>query len=226
MLKTFLNSARALAAATSLACVAMVGSVGFAGAGTGDIPVDGNTAVTFDPSTPTNVVVRFTDPKIGTGGFFQFGFTTNSANLFDIGTVEYSLNSTTGFDGDWVTYSTPPFGTVGAAPAVNYGDVPLTYTPAGNNFFFRYTLPAKTMTDGPDYSSVTQATLLVNSDGAVDGDGNLTTVIGNGFGALNRDHTAIGAPVVPEPTTFAIASIGLGMAGAARLRKRLAAKKA
>jgi hypothetical protein len=219
MLKTFVNSARALAAATSLACVAMVGSVGFAGAGTGTLPGDGNTAVTFDPSTPTPVVVRFSDPKISDGVNFQLGFSTNSTNLFEIGNIEYSFDTTDGVDGTWTEYINP-FGFVGADPTTNWDGI-TAYSTLSDDIYFRYELPGGEI----DYSSITQVSFLSNNDGATT-DGILSGGLGNGLVELNRDHIAIDAPVVPEPTTFAIASIGLGMAGVARLRKRLAAKKA
>jgi hypothetical protein len=64
---------------------------------------------------------------------------------------------------------------------------------------------------------------LSNNNGDNDA-GILKDVFGNDYTATPRDHTSIADPVVPEPTTFAIASIGLGLAGATRMRKR--AKKA
>jgi hypothetical protein len=218
MLKTFLSSARALTAAASLACVAMVGSVGFAAATSGTLPVDGNTAVTFDPSTDTPVVVRFTDPNITTGTHFQLGFQTNSSSLFQIGLIEYSLDTTDGVDGTWATYINP-FGYVGAFPVHNYDGI-TTYSTMGNSIYFRYTIP-NNLVEGPDVGSITQATLLANNGGYTEA-GILAENLGNGFVELNREHNA----VVPEPTSMAIASIGLGLAGAARLRRRLAAKKA
>jgi hypothetical protein len=210
MVKTFLKSIRAAAAATSLAFVAMVGSVGFAGAVTSDAT---NSAVTFDPATATPVKVSFTDSNIASDSSFQVGFRTNGTT-YSIGLVEYSFDDST-----WSTF-VGSFGTIGAAPAYALSAPQYILAPGSDKMYLRYTIPA-----GVDYSKVTQVNLLANSTGSTT-DGKLDDTLVNGYVSLVRTHTSIGAPVVPEPTTFAIASIGLGMAGAARLRKRLAAKKA
>ncbi|MEI8214192.1 MAG: PEP-CTERM sorting domain-containing protein [Planctomycetota bacterium] len=210
MVKTFLKSVRAAAAATSLAFVAMVGSVGFAGAVTSDAT---NSAVTFDPATATPVTVSFTDSNLASDTNFQVGFRTNGTT-YSIGLVEYSWNNST-----WNTLVSS-FGTIGASPAYAKSGVKTLAASGVTTLYLRYTIPA-----GVDYKKVTQVNLLANNNGSTSS-GSLDDTLDNGFVSLTRRNTAIDAPVVPEPTTFAIASIGLGMAGAARLRKRLAAKKA
>jgi hypothetical protein len=215
MVKSFVRSIQALAVVAAMSCAAFVGSNAMAAAVTGDLAIDGNTAVTFDPSTATPVTVRFTDPNIATNTFFQLGFRTNDGSLTSIpATVEYSFDN--------VTYQTFYFGStpVGFAPAYSYGANLGPWTASGSqDIYFKYTIPAGAVAN----SKVINVNLLSNNNG-FNNSGVLGDNLSNGYTDLTRTHTSIDAPAVPEPTTFAIASIGLGLAGAARMRKR--AKKA
>lgn len=206
MIKSFVRSVGMLAAVAA-SCVAFVGANAIAS------PVSGNSqnnSVTFDPSTPTDVVVSFSDTKIMSGRYIQVGFRDNAA-AFSILSIEYSYDS----GSSWSSY-TPSYGTPGVAPAYIYGSVlDLGANPGVDTVLFRYTLPS-----GIENGKLIQMNFLSNNNGDTDG-GVIKDVFGNDYTDLTRDHTSIAAPPpVPEPTTFAIASIGLGLAGALRMRKR------
>ena len=215
MFKKCLCSARALAAAAALAVLSVAGTTGYASPVTGDLVVDGNTAVTFDPATATPVTVRFTDPNIASNDFFQIRFRSNNTP-FTIGAVKYSFDN--------ITYaSAPDFGTMGIAPTYAYSAPFETSQAHGTSIYLQYTLPAGLgYSQSISNSKYVQVQLLSNSDNYQVGG-----VLGDQLGLvqLSRLHKAIVAPV-PEPASFAIASIGLGLAGAVRLRRRLAAAKA
>jgi hypothetical protein len=130
------------------------------------------------------------------------------------GPIEYSFDNVT-----YLTFYAGSTG-VGFAPAYTYGANLGAWTPSGSqDIYFKYTIPAGAVANG----KVIGVNLLANNDGSTVL-GVLSDTLSNGYTDLTRSHTAIAAPPVPEPTTFAIASIGLGLAGAARMRKR--AKKA
>ena len=214
MVKSFVRSIQALAVVAAMSCAAFVGSNAMAAAVTGDLATLGNTAVTFDPTSATPVTVSFFDNNISGNTYFQLGFRTNDGSFTSMpATVKYSFDNVTYTD--FYTVATP----VGLAPAYLYGDVK-TLSPGGSNtIYFQYTIPANAV----GYSKIVNVNLLSNNDNA-QSSGVLADTLSNGFVNLTRTHTAINAPTVPEPTTFAIASIGLGLAGVARMRKR--AKKA
>lgn len=218
MVKRFVRSIQALAVVAAMSAAAFVGSNAMGAAVTGDSPTGtlpsfGNSAVTFDPTTATPVVVRFTDPNLNGATRLQLGFRSSDASFTSLpGPVEYSYDN--------VSYTTFYAGasSIGANPSYSYNGI-VNVSSTSQNIYFKYTIPANAM----GYSKTFNIRLLANNNGATDA-GVLADATGNGFTDLTRTNTSIAAPSVPEPTTFAIASIGLGLAGAARMRKR--AKKA
>jgi hypothetical protein len=181
---------------------------------TGDLTLDGNTALTFDPSTPTPVTVKFNDPNLATANYFQLAARTTNGSLFSLSNVKISFDN--------VTYSVFDTGTQGTdfSPTYNYGAIQ-NIASSSADVYFQYELPS-----GLDIGSITQVALYANSNSDVDGSGVLADTLTNGFVNLVRTHTAVDVtpPPVPEPATMTIAVFGLGLAGAARLRKRLSKK--
>ena len=212
MLMNFAQSLRNVAAVAALSCVAFMGGSAYAGALTGDLTLDGNTAVTFDPSTTTPLTVRFSDPNLNGAQHLQLGARTTNGVTFALASLTYSFDNLT-----YWTFETGSL-TTGVAPAYMY-TATMNIPSVSQDIYFQYTLPS-----GLDNLSITQVALYANNDGAVDGSGVLLDDITNGYVNLVRTHTAVGAPPVPEPATMTIALVGMGLAGAARLRKRFSKK--
>lgn len=212
MLIDVCRSLRAAPMAVALCAFLGLGQISLASVVTGDLNGSGNSAITFDPLTPTPVIVRFYDFNLEDAEFYQLGFSTTNGSAFSVSNVMYSFDNVTysGFDGGTLNV---------AGPSSTYSSIqPLGSAGVPATIFFSYTLPA-----GIDYDSITQVVMLANINGANQG-GVLSNEIGSKYVSIVRTHTAISMPinpnVVPEPTTFAIAAIGLSLAGLRQMRRR------
>lgn len=212
MLLDVYRSLRVAPMAVALCAFLGLGQISLASVVTGDLNGSGNSAITFDPLTPTPVVVRFYDFNLAGTEFYQLGFGTTSGSAFTVTNVMYSFDNVTysGFNGGTMNVAVSSYA-YSSIQNLGTAGVPAT-------IFFSYTLPA-----GIDYDSITQVVMLANINGANQG-GVLSNEIGSKYVSIVRTHTAISKPidpnVVPEPTTFAIATIGLGLAGLRQLRRR------
>jgi hypothetical protein len=199
--------------ALALGALVSVGTNGSASVVSGDLAGRGNSALTFDPLTPTPVIVRFTDANLFAAQAYQLGFRTNNGFVFDVTNVMYSFDNL-----DYYGFDAGILG-VGVGSAIVSNPEFLGSADVARTIYFSYELPA-----GLEEGSVTQVILMANSDGETTG-GLLTNDIGNNYVRLTRTHLAVSTPiapnVVPEPTTFTIAAIGFGLAGFGRLRNRI-----
>lgn len=186
-----------------------LGNCGQAAVVSGDLAGKGNSAITFDPLTPTSVIVRFTDANLFWAEAYQLAFRTNNGFDFEVTNVMYSFDNMSYFGFDSGVLS------VGAGIAI--ASLPQFLGSAGDErtIYFSYELPA-----GLEEGSTTQVILLANSDGELMGD-MLANDITNSYVRLSRMHTAVASPikpnVLPEPGMMTIATIGLGLAA---LRRR------
>ena len=207
-----------LSSSTCVACLAWVAAM-FLGhleaeaglvTGGGDLSIDRNNAVRFDPSTPTNAIVSYQDPTLASIRYFQVGFRTTNAAPFNVTSIAWSVDNlvyNSFAPNDFVNNIDSPT-TLRHSPIVDLGD---TFRLSGSMpFYVRYTLPS-----GIDIGSLVQSRLVANDSGFVAG--GVLADSGGQFLRINRLHTA----VVPEPTSMLLALTGVGLLGARRwLRRR------
>ena len=122
--------------AMALTAFVSLGNCGSAAVVTGDLAGRGNSAITFDPLTPTPVIVRFTDPNLFTAQAYQLAFRTNNGFAFDVTNVMYSFDNLSyyGFDAGILG--------VGVGPAVVSNPQFLGSAGASRTIYFAYELPA------------------------------------------------------------------------------------